>query len=66
MDVNSPDVWRGLAAQARIVAGSIRDPGLRLELLAIASRYEAMAQRAEALRREEPIATNSNEVAETG
>ena len=62
MDVNSPDVWRGLAAQARIVAHTLHDVGLRAELFSIASRYEVMAHRAEAMRREEPVATNSNEL----
>ena len=61
MDVSSPDVWRGLAAQARIVAHTLHDPGLRAELFSIASRYEVMAYRAEAIKRGELVATNSNE-----
>ena len=62
MDVNSPDVWRGLAEQARTVASTLHDPGLRAELLAIAARYEIMARHAATLRNRYPSAANTNEV----
>lgn len=62
MDVNSPDVWRGLAAQARIVAHTLHDAGLRAELFSIASRYETMAHRAEAIQRQNLVAIDRSEL----
>ena len=62
MDVNSPDVWRGLAAQARIVAHTLHDVGLRAEMFSIASRYETMAHRAEAIQRQKLVSTNGSEL----
>ena len=48
-DVEKAAIWRGLAQKTRMAALDLRDGGLRLEMLAIAARYEAIARRAEAL-----------------
>jgi len=41
-------IWRNLAQKSRLAARDLRDGSLRLQMLLIAARYEAIAQRAEA------------------
>lgn len=38
-----------MARKARLAAGELRDGALRLQMLMIAARYEAIARRAEAM-----------------
>ena len=42
-------IWRNLAEKARLAAQDLRDDALRLQMLMIAARYEAIARRAEAM-----------------
>jgi hypothetical protein len=55
-------IWRDLARQSALVASQLRDPNLRLSMLAIAAGYETMAERADAMaqaEKSEPPATDS-------
>jgi hypothetical protein len=43
---NDPEHWRKRADEAREIAGKMTDPKGKAEMLAIADKYEQLAQRA--------------------